>query len=171
MVGDFAEQASARGVAWFWSGILRTAASLLWCGFAENPVRVMGAALIGLATDIVASLLLAGLSGVVFFVVARNGHPAQSSSGWLMIWLGAMTLVISVFIGRLLARLAPGGELSACLAYGIIGSLFSLVMVFVSPEGLGLTALLTVFFSDVVQRTPVLAGAIWGRHRKQSVSR
>jgi hypothetical protein len=65
----------------------------------------------------------------------------------------------------MLARWAPGRELSACLAYWILGSLFSLVMMFVDPGGLGPSALIGVFLIDLLQRTPVLAGAVWGRHR------
>src|SRR5580658_4696248 len=94
IVGDFAEEAATRGVVWFWSGILRTATSLLWRGVAENPVRVTGVAFIGLAVDVATSLFFAGLSGVAFFIAARSGHPAQLSSIWWIIGLDAPPLVI-----------------------------------------------------------------------------
>jgi|SRR5579862_9623741 len=168
-VGDLVEVGADRGVIWFWSGILRTAASLVWRGFAENPVRVMGVAFLGLAVDVTASVLLAAVSGIVFFFAARNGHQAQLNSAWCTIGLEAPVLVISLWIGRILARWAPGRELSACLAYGIAGSVFSLVLMFVDSGGLGLSALLGVFLSDAAQRIPVLAGAVWGRHRGLAV--
>lgn len=164
-VGDLVEEASSRGVVWFWSGILRIAASLLWRGVAENPLRLAGVAFIGLAVDVLVSLLVAALSGLVFFFVAWSGHQVQGNPVWLTIGLDAPTLLVSLWIGRILARWAPGRELSACLAYGILGSLFSLVMMFVAPSGLGVSALIGAFLSDLLQRTPVLAGAVWGRHR------
>jgi hypothetical protein len=163
-VGDFAEEAATRGAVWFWSGILRTAASLLWRGVAENPVRVTGVAFIGLAVDVVTSLLLAGLSGVAFFVAAWSGHPAQLSSIWWIIGLDAPPLLMLLLIGRMLARWAPGRELSACLAYAILGSIFIADLVY--SGGLGFSALLWVFLGDAAQRTLVLAGAVWGRHRR-----
>jgi hypothetical protein len=92
----------------------------------------------------------------VFFVAARDGHQVQLSSVWWRIALDAPTPVMSVLIGRMLARWAPGRELCVCLAYGILGAAFSFMMMFVSPW---------VFLSDVAQRTPVLAGALWGRRR------
>lgn len=165
-VGDLVEEATPRGVVWFWSGVLRIAASLLWRSVAENPVRLAGVALIGLTVDVVASLLFAGLSGVAFFVAARIGHLGQGNSVWWTIGLDAPTLFLSLWIGRMLARWAPGRELGACLAYGIAGSLFSLVMIFVASGDLGASALFGVWVSDVVQRTPVVAGAVWGRRRR-----
>jgi hypothetical protein len=165
-VGDLVEGAATRGAAWFWSGILRTAASLLWRGVAENPVRVTGVAFTGLAVDVATSLLLAGLSGVAFFVAARSGHPAQLSSIWWIIGLDAPALLMLLLIGRMLARWAPGRELSACLAYAILGSIFSLIADLIHPGGLGFSALLWVFLGDAAQRTLVLAGAVWGRHRR-----
>jgi hypothetical protein len=165
-VGDLAEGAADRGLVWFWSGILRTAASLLWRGIAGDPVRVTGVGLIGLAVDVVASLLLAGFTGVVFFLAAWYGHRVPVNSvGWV-IALDVPELVVSVLIGRILARWAPGREWSVCLAYGILGSIFSIIMMFVSPGGLGPSALLGVLLSDVTKRIPVLAGAVWGRRRR-----
>jgi hypothetical protein len=168
-VGDLVEAGAQRGVVWFWSRILRIAASFLWRGVAENPVRIGGVAFLGLAVDVAASLLVAAVLGVVFFVAARNGIQVQSNSVWWTIGLDAPTLFLSLFIGRMLARWAPGRELSACLAYGMLGSVLSLILMVVSPEGLGFSALFGVFLSDAVQRTPVLAGALWGRHRRLAV--
>ncbi len=164
--GDFAEEAAAHGTIWFWSQVLGTAASLLWRGVAENPWRVIRVALLGFAVDVGASALLGSLSGVAFFVAAFSGHPAQVNSIWWTIGLHAPMLVASLLVGRILARRAPGAELGACLAYAILGSISSVVVTVVSPGGLGFSALLWVFLSDAAQRTPVVAGAVWGRHRR-----
>ena len=66
-VGDLMEQAADRGIVWFWSGILRTAASLLWRGVVENNARVARLAFVGLAIYVGIDLLYAFLTGVVFF--------------------------------------------------------------------------------------------------------
>lgn len=164
--GDLAEEAATRGAIWFWSGALRTAASLLWQGVTESSARITGVAFLALAVDVVTSLLLVNLSAVAFFVAAWSGHKVQLNSVWWTIGLEAPPLVVSLLIGRMLARQAPGRELSACLVYAILGSILSFIMMFVSPGGLGLPALLGVFLSDAAQRTPVLAGAVWGRYRR-----
>jgi hypothetical protein len=166
--GDLVEGAATRGVVWFWSRVLRTAASLLWRDVAENPARIAGVAFIGLVVEVVITLLLAGLSGVVFFIVAWSGRQIQLGSMWWTIGLGTQQLVISLLIGRMLARWAPGRELGACLAYAILGSIFSFIVIFVFPGGLGLSALFWVFLSDAAKRTPVLAGAAWGRYRRMA---
>ena len=167
-VGDLVEESGPRGRVRFWSGILRIAAALLWRDATENPVRITAVALIGLGIDVAASVLFAGLSGLLFFVVARNGQHVDWNSGWWTIVLDTPTLLMSLCIGRMLARLAPGRELSACLAYAMVGSLFSVLMMFVSPGGLAFSALLAVFVGDLALRTPVIAGTVWGRHRRLS---
>jgi hypothetical protein len=163
--GDLLEEAATRNLVWFWSGVLRTAASLLWRDVAESPARIAGVAFIGLAVEVVTSMLVGGLSGVVFFV-ATGRQQIQLGSIWWTIGLGAQRLVMSLLIGRMLARWAPGRELAACLAYAILGLILSFIVIFVFPGGLGLSALLWLFLSDAAQRTPVLAGAAWGRYRR-----
>jgi hypothetical protein len=165
MAGDLMEEAAPRGLAWFWTGVLRIMASLLWSGVAENPMRIAGVAFVGLAVDVVASMLLAGLTGVVFFLESWSGHQIQLNPVWFTLAFKASALVISVLIGRMLARLAPGHELCACLAYAILGSLLSVTLMFISARGLGLSVLLGMFLSEVAQQTPVLVGAVWGRYR------
>ena len=127
-VGDLAEGAATRGVVWFWSGVLRTAASLLWRDVLEKSVRFTGLALIGLAVYIGIDLIFAGLSGAAFFGAARtSGHPLSLDSiGWRL-WFTAPVLVSSLVIGRLLARWAPGRELAACVVYAILASIYNLV--------------------------------------------
>lgn len=69
-IGDLTEGLATRGAVWFWSAVLRTAASLLWRDIAERPARLTGLAFLGLALYIGIDLLFAGLSGVVFFLAA-----------------------------------------------------------------------------------------------------
>jgi hypothetical protein len=72
-VGDLVEEATARGVFWFWSGVLRTAASLLWRAVADRPARMTGLAFRGLAIELSLSLLFLLLAGVVGAVIGSPG--------------------------------------------------------------------------------------------------
>lgn len=166
--GDLTEEAATRGGVWFWSALFRTGAALIWREVADAPARVTGAAILGLTVDVVASLLLAALSGAAFFVAAWSGHHVASNSMWWRIGLDAPPLVLSLAIGRMLARWAPDRELGACLAYAILGTIFSFTLMFFSTGGLGTAALLSGFLTDALERTPALAGAIWGRRRRRA---
>lgn len=66
-VGDLAEQIEHRGAFWFWSGILRTAASLVWRDIVESPARMIGLALLALAIDVGSVSLGAFLTGAAGF--------------------------------------------------------------------------------------------------------
>jgi hypothetical protein len=156
-VGDLTEWAATRGAVWFWSGVLRTAASLLWHDVAERPARVTGLAFLGLAVYIGIDLVFAGLSGVAFFRAAMaSGHPLHLDSiGWKL-WFTAPVLVSSLFIGRMLARWAPGRELAGCVVYAILASIYNLVPM-LGDNG-AFSASLCVLI--------VAAGAAWGRNRR-----
>lgn len=173
IVGDFAEDSASRSAAGFWFAILRTTASLLWRGAAEKPLLLTGAAFAGLAMDTAGSALMGFLGGILLFVGTWNGHqtPLNSqlnsllNSQWWTITFTGWELVVSLAIGRVLARLAPGRELPACLTYGIVYTASSVAVMAIFPAGLGASALVWVFLSDAAKRIPVLAGAVWGRHR------
>jgi hypothetical protein len=156
-VGDLIEGAATRGTVWFWSGVLRTAASLLWRDIVEQSARFTGLALIGLAVYIGIDLIFAGLSGVAFFGAAMaSGHPLHLESiGWRL-WFTAPVLVSSLFVGRMLARWAPGRELAACVVYAILASIYNLLPM-MGDNG-ALAALLCILI--------VPAGAAWGRYRR-----
>ena len=160
--GDLAEEAGAHGAAWFWSGVLRTAASLLWRQVAESPARVTCLAILGLAVYVGLDLLFAFLSGVAFFAVAyQSGHSIQLNSiAWRIFFL-APVFLIPLATGRLLARWAPGREAAACLGYAIAAAAFGCVSTMLAPGSIG-------FLSDALPQILVLAGAAWGRHRRLS---
>jgi hypothetical protein len=156
-VGDLTEQAATRGVVWFWSGVLRTAASLLWRDFAERPAPLTGLAFLGLAVYIGIDLLFAGLSGFAFFrAPMATGHPLHLDSiGWKL-WFTMPVLVSSLFIGRMLGHWAPRRELAACVVYAILASIYNLVPM-LGGNG-AFSALLCILI--------VPAGAAWGRYRR-----
>jgi len=157
IAGDLTEQAATRGAVWFWSGVLRTAASLLWNAVATYPARVTALAFLGLAVYVGIDLLFAGLDGVAFFAAAsRSGARLQTDSlGW-KIWFAAPTVVSSLLIGRMLARWAAGRELAACLIYAIVVSIYNLVPM-LGDNGVFATFCCVVF---------VVAGTAWGRRRR-----
>jgi hypothetical protein len=73
-------------------------------------------------------------------------------------------MVIALWIGRMLARRAPGRELSACVAYGAFGSILFFALMFFVPSGLGRSELLWLFLGNAVEWLPaVLVGAMRGR--------
>jgi hypothetical protein len=149
-VGDLTEQAAARGMVWFWSGILRTVTSLLWRDIVENRARVTVLACIGLAVYIGIDLFFASLSGVAFFWAAMP-------IGWKILFAAPIP-VSSLLIGRMLARWAPGRKLAACVAYAILSSIYNLV-----PQ-LGNNGALSALLCVLI----VPAGAAWGRSRRLS---
>ncbi len=157
IVGDLTEGAAARGVFWFWFGVLRTAASLPWRNVAEEPGRLTGLAFLSLAVYIGVELVFAGLSGLAFFGAAMaNGHPLHLDSiGWKL-WFAALALVGSLFIGRMLAHWAPRRELAACVVYAILVSIYNLVPMF-GGNG-AFSALFCILLAP--------AGAAWGRARR-----
>jgi hypothetical protein len=156
-VGDLTEGAATRGVVWFWSGVLRTAASLLWRDVAENPARVIGLAFLGLAVYIGIDLVFAGLSGVAFFWAAMaSGHPLHLDSiGWKL-WFTTPALVSSLLIGRMLAHWAPRRELAACVVYAALASIYNLVPMLGNKGALSMLLCILI----------VPAGAAWGRDRR-----
>jgi len=153
-VGDLTEAAATRGVVWFWSGVLRTAASLLWRDVAGQPARLTGLALLGLAIYIGMDLILAGLSGVAFFGAAIASLHLDSI-GWKL-WFTAPMLVSSLLVGRMLAHWAPRRELAACVVYAILASIYNLVPM------LGDNGAFSVLLCILI----VPAGAAWGRDRR-----
>jgi hypothetical protein len=156
-VGDLTEGVATRGLVWFWSGVLRTAASLLWRDVAEQPVRVTGLAFLGLVVYIGIDLAFAGLSGAAFFRGAMaSGHPLHLGSvGWKL-WFTAPVLVSSLLIGRMLAHWAPRRELAAGAVYAILASIYNLVPM-LGDNGA---------FSALICILIVPAGAAWGRDRR-----
>jgi hypothetical protein len=157
IVGDLTEGTAARGVFWFWLGVLRTGASLLWRNVAEEPGRLTKLAFLSLAVYIGVELVFAGLSGLAFFGAAMaSGHPLHLDSiGWKL-WFAAPVLVSSLFIGRMLAHRAPRRELAACVVYAILVSIYNLVPMF--GDNGAFSALLCILM--------VPAGAAWGRARR-----
>jgi len=166
-VGDLQEQSETRGAAWFWSGVFRTAASLLWRGFADNALRATGLAFLGVALDGVVAGLCAFLTGIAFLIAAYvTGHAASTNSIPWNIWLVAPTMLASFWIGRLLSRWAIGCELPATVAYIVLAPVVSLLIGLFLPNGPTATQLMPILVAGLAQRLPAIAGAAMARRRQ-----
>lgn len=117
-------------------------------------------------------MLLDGVLGVALFLMGF--HPNQidyESMGWI-IAVNALYLIISLWIGRKLARWAPDREPAACVAYAIVNwtlvVLCSVLLMplLVSSEYPRLSDALWILFNVVAQCVPVLIGAVWRRNRR-----
>ncbi len=156
IIGDLTEGAATRGAIWFWSGVLRTAASLLCREIVERPVRLAGLALAGLAVSVGIELVFAALSGAAFFVAGvTSGATHLDSIGWKL-WFTAPVVAGSLAAGRMVARWAPGRELAAYVVYAALATIYNLVPM-LGDNGV-FSALLCILI--------VPAGIAWGRARR-----
>lgn len=134
LVGDFLEDASARGDFWFWGCVLRTVFALLWHDLTAESAFLTGLAfrgiLFGLGLLIIWLLLLVvglALFAIVLFQIRGTG---DSLPAWVPVEAGAKILsdlvgltavvVIQYRIGQWLARRAQGREMAACAAYELL---------------------------------------------------
>ena len=172
IVGDFTEQAAARGAVWFWSRVLRTAASITWRGVAEDPIHITGVAFTGFVAGLVPVTLFGIVFGIVLIIVGFHPNPIDYGSvGWL-IPVYALYWVTSLWIGRKLARWAPDREIAVCLAYALISlaiaflSSIFLTSILAPSEHLRFSDALWMLFNVAAQTIPLLVGAVWGRNRR-----
>jgi hypothetical protein len=121
IVGDLVQEANARGTFWFWTSLLRTAASLVYRTLADAPFQLTGNAIVGSiiqSRNAVILLLflqwwLAILSGTTIehpLAPYPPGHPLAILTGVLS------SLAAAYLFGRWLVRKAPNRELPV---YGI----------------------------------------------------
>jgi hypothetical protein len=163
-VGDLAEQASSRGAVWLWSAVMRTAFALMWRQVREDPLRVTGAALLGVAVDVGASYIFICFIALLYYVVAayQNLHVPHLLNAAAATWNLAGPLVASLAVGRVLARLATGREIAVCFVYVVLLCVCGLILLFFVPT-MPSPAWALGILEDLAQQAPVFAGAVWGR--------
>ena len=171
IVGDMMESAATHSV-WFWSSVLRTTASLLWRGFAASPRGMLVLAFRGWLMG----LLLA--FGVFVCIAVGIGLyprlPLAESTAVLSRAVYAADLVgltlCQFLVGRWIARLAPGRELSAWLALMIMEEILNLMLSIV-PLTFGHRFPIedwswrSLTWTFAWMDLPCLAGTIWVRRR------
>ena len=163
IVGDIMESSPTRGRVWWWSAVLRAAASLLWGGFANSPLGMLGLAfrawlmglLLGMCSIIFASILGAALG---IYGIAQQTLTV------------AVFILCQFFVGRWLAWQAPGRELSAWLALLIIGQFpYTLPFIVQLARGHPFSQMWRAWqpldWTSGVMYLSCLAGTIWVRER------
>jgi hypothetical protein len=174
-VSDLMEANAMRSAVWFWCGVVRTVASLLWRGFVADPGRMLGLALRAWLLSL--GLVLASLLGVIaisVFIGLAYGMVAYGGTGglggvaggvtWLAMAAGLAAAILCEFqVGRWIARRAPDRELSACLTLTILqcilGAVFGLGFMLGAAQDAWRPDLLPLLWLNL----PCLAGALWVR--------
>jgi len=130
IAGDLAQQAPQLGTRWFWTSLLRAAASLTWRGFADAPLRMSGLGLVGLLLLIIYAVLFMIPITLAHFAIAvarfqappgtppGTGEVGFAVAGLSSVWESAVAFMIATFfLGKWLARRAPQREL---VVYAVI---------------------------------------------------
>jgi hypothetical protein len=119
IAGDFSEEARNRGAIWFWSQVIRTFIAMFGRGLAAGPFRTGVLVLLGvLLTQIPGRFAIAWMKANPYFC----GTVLCDTVVWQ--GLAACQWVIApLLIGYLLARLAPGREVTVCLTLAIVSDL------------------------------------------------
>jgi hypothetical protein len=114
IAGDLSEQATARGLVWFWCSLSSITLSLVWRAWADAPFRM-------LRLGAVAWILATGFQLVLVLTLAG----ATSIGGVMAFFVASWSVAASQFhAGRWLARRAPERELAACTAFLFIDLAF-----------------------------------------------
>jgi hypothetical protein len=131
--GDLMEEASARGVLWFWSSLFRTTATLAWRNFSEAPWPLtklaMKAMWFGSFYWLVAVLcvIIVHLAISIGFAVSPGlsfKETVAPSDSVLTVYTTLAFLASSFMLGKWLARKAPYRELSVFVLSGVCFRLF-----------------------------------------------
>jgi hypothetical protein len=124
-LGDLRETAATRSEAWFWSCVLGTTVSLLWRAMVADPRRMLGLALRAwlLALAMGATLTIVDIF-FVGWVIGFTQDAGEGSVGFTVFSLFPALLcsmaITQFFVGRWIAKRAPGRELPACVAFVIV---------------------------------------------------
>jgi hypothetical protein len=119
-IGDLMEDRAARGSAWFWTSVCRTALALLWSAFTVDRSFFAAIALRGLLLN---NFILS--FGYLFVLLAET--PFGALPMWVYVLIRAQIEAAAYFFtGRFVSRRAPGREIAASLAMLIAQAVFEL---------------------------------------------
>jgi hypothetical protein len=128
-VGDLRETAASRGEIWFWRSVVATTAALTWRGMVADSRRLFALAFRAWLVSWGMTLLLffggAILFGFMLGALVVLDHGITGAFGGFSPLVGnsiavAMIAFVQFWMGRWIARRAPGRELSACLAFALL---------------------------------------------------
>jgi hypothetical protein len=131
--GDLMEDASTRGALWFWSSVLRTAASRVLEDLCASPLLLLALALWGW----LAMWILAILIGIPALEVWQQILDSQRQTlpphwAYKAIDIGAGVIIAPFLISRMVARSSAGRELSSAFALNLQSAVIHLVPVYLS---------------------------------------
>jgi hypothetical protein len=181
-VGDLVEEASSRGVLWFWSSVLRTAGSHLWHDLSVSPLRTVRLAFWGLLANWWLGFLLASFATTVWISVSDHlglgvhfqGGSVISVPPWgYSILTIAICTAVPFLVGWKVARRSDGRELAAAFALVALFAVFQLLVHYLSAMQVGRIGRpwpgIENAFSVFCARVPcVIAGAMLFRCRARA---
>lgn len=133
-VGDLVEDASTRGVVWFWSSVLWTALSHFWRDLNASPLRMIKLALWGCLAESVLGFL-----AITFWQSILNtwGPVVDNHTTMVPQWAYSLLgiIVVPLVVGWMVANLSHGRELAAGFAFNLLGATiyFSLLYMWSHP--------------------------------------
>jgi hypothetical protein len=156
-VGDWMEDAPKRGNIWFWSSVIRTAASRVWSGLTESPASVARLGLLGYARY---SLVVVGMAALWnVFLVSHYRHAIYQWPFDLAVHLTWFSWTFQT--GRWIARRAGNRKVSACAVVVLLGWAALFVQELASWQR-GVPASY-INLMGVAHDMILLAGALWLR--------
>jgi hypothetical protein len=175
-VGDLMEL--SRGAAWFWAAVLATALSIAWRDLQAHPRQTTWLAVRG--TLYIFLWIFGGLLAV-FILVFVWGYFAGLSPGriesfsanwpWKTIAYLFGYVWIPFFLGRWIARKAPGREMPVCLAMMILQTVLGVcisVLVAELNHNLSFQASLTDLGFNIVYAFPYFAFTALAMRRRRA---
>jgi hypothetical protein len=115
-IGDLVEEASARGILWFWSSVLRTACSYLWRDLRASPLRMVRLAFWGLLAFWWFSAAFGILASLVIRVQVNSYTTGPAP--WVQPMMQVLMCTgIPFLVGWEVARRSASRELTA--AFGV----------------------------------------------------
>jgi hypothetical protein len=134
-VGDLVEDASTRGVLWFWSSVLWTALSHLWRDLSAAPFRLVKLALWGCVVEFL--LLIVSTEGIIYICgqidlnIRRLRGYVECSSPCGFYWPGPLwaekmiiyslgVIIVPFLVGWMVGQLSRGKELAAAFTLAFV---------------------------------------------------
>ena len=131
-VGDLVEDATTRGVLWFWSSVLWTTLSHFLRDLGASPMRMIRLAFWGWLTQIYLTLLIAFPLVTWSLITGRPIVIPPWVNSTLTISLGV--ILLPFLIGWAVANLSRGRELAMAFAFNVISAAIHFVIVYLSAR-------------------------------------
>lgn len=134
-VGDLVEEASTRGVVWFWSSVLWTALSHLWRDLSAAPFRLVKLALWGCVMEFLLTIISAWgmiyICGQIDLNIRRLRGHVECSSPCGFYWPGPLwaekmivyslgVIIVPFLVGWMVGQLSRGKEFAAALTLAFV---------------------------------------------------